>query len=125
MLFSWLVVGELRAREELVGIAQLALVFPALSFLLVGGVVADRLDRRRLLVGLQLAAGALTAALAVTVWAGALTFWLVIAFALTIGTVSAFGFPARDALLYDVSGENLLRAVTGITLIQFIGSTPL
>ena len=50
VLFSWLVVGELRAREELVGVAQLALVLPALLFLLLGGAVADRLDRRRLLV---------------------------------------------------------------------------
>jgi MFS family permease len=121
VLFSWLVVGELQAREELVGLAQLALVLPALSFLLIGGAVADRLDRRRLLVGLQLTACALAAALTVAVWAGALTFSLVIAFALTMGTVSAFSFPARDALLYDVAGENLMRAVTGITLIQFIG----
>jgi len=121
VLFSWLVVGELQAREELVGLAQLALVFPALCFLLIGGVVADRLDRRRLLVGLQIAACALASALAVAVWAGALTFSLVIAFALTMGTVSAFSFPARDALLYDVAGKNLLRAVTGIMLVQFIG----
>jgi MFS family permease len=121
VLFSWLVVGELRAREELVGFAQLALTFPALFFLLVGGAVADRVDRRRLLVGLQLAAGGLAAALAAAVWAGALSFSLVIAFALTMGTVSAFGFPARDALLYDVAGANLMRAVTAITLIQFVG----
>ena len=121
VLFSWLVVGELQASEELVGLAQMALVFPALSFLLIGGAVADRLDRRRLLVGLQVAACALAAALAVAVWAGALTFSLVIAFALTMGTVSAFSFPARDALFYDVAGKNLLRAVTGIMLVQFIG----
>jgi MFS family permease len=121
VLFSWLVVGELQAREELVGIAQLALTFPALFFLLIGGAVADRVDRRRLLVGLHLAAGSLAAALAAAVWAGALSFSLVIAFALTIGTVSAFSLPARDALLYDVAGRNLMRAVTGITLIQFVG----
>jgi MFS family permease len=121
VLFSWLVVGELQAREELVGIAQLALMFPALFFLLIGGVVADRVDRRRLLTGLQLAAGGLAAALAAAVWAGALSFSLVIGFALTMGTVSALSFPARDAMLYDVAGENLMRAVTGITLIQFIG----
>jgi len=121
VLFSWLVVGELRASEELVGIAQMALMFPALFFLLIGGAVADRVDRRRLLVWLQLAAGGLAAALAAGVWAGALSFSLVIAFAVTMGTVSALAFPARDALLYDVAGSNLMRAVTGITLIQFIG----
>jgi MFS family permease len=121
VLFSWLVVGELQAREELVGIAQLALMFPALFFLLIGGAVADRVDRRRLLTGLQLAAGGLAAALAAAVWAGALSFSLVIGFALTMGTVSALSFPARDAMLYDVAGDNLMRAVTGITLIQFVG----
>jgi MFS family permease len=121
VLFSWLVVGELRASEELVGVAQLALMFPALFFLLIGGAIADRVDRRRLLVCLQLAAGGLAAALAAVVQAGALSFSLVIAFAVTMGTVSALAFPARDALLYDVAGVNLMRAVTGITLIQFIG----
>ena len=96
-------------------------MFPALFFLLIGGAVADRVDRRRLLVGLQLAASGLALALAAAVWAGALSFSLVIAFALSMGTVSALAFPARDALLYDVAGKNLMRAVTGITLIQFIG----
>ena len=121
VLFSWLVVGELRAREEQVGLAQLALVFPALFFLLIGGALADRVDRRRLLAGLQLTAGGLALGLAAAVWAGALSFSLVIVFALSMGTVSALAFPARDALLFDVAGKNLLRAVTGITLIQFIG----
>jgi len=121
VLFSWLVVGELQAREELVGVAQLALVLPALLFLLPGGAVADRLDRRHLLVGLQLAACGLAAALGAAVWAGALTFSLVIAFALSMGTVAAFSFPARDALLNDVAGKNLMRAVTVIVLTQFMG----
>ena len=121
VLFSWLVVGELQAREELVGIAQMALMFPALFFLLIGGAIADRVDRRRLLVCLQLAAGGLAAALAAAVQVGALSFSLVIVFAVAMGTVSALAFPARDALLYDVAGSNLMRAVTGITLIQFIG----
>ena len=121
VLFSWLVVGELQASEERVGLAQLALMFPALFFLLIGGAVADRVDRRRLLVGLQLAAGGVAAALAAAVWAGALGFPLVIAFAVTMGTISALSFPARDALLYDLAGTSLMRAVTGITLIQFIG----
>ena len=62
VLFSWLVVGELRAREELVGLAQLALVVPALLFVVLGGAVADRLDRRHLLVGLHIAAGGLAVA---------------------------------------------------------------
>lgn len=121
VLFSWLVVGELQASEERVGLAQLALMFPALFFLLIGGAVADRVDRRRLLVGLQLAAGGLAGALAAAVWAGALGFPLVIAFAVAMGTVSALSFPARDALLYDLAGTSLMRAVTGITLIQFVG----
>jgi MFS family permease len=121
VLFSWLVVGELHAREELVGVAQLALVLPALLFLLLGGAVADRQDRRHLLVALHGVAGVLAVVLAGVVWTGALTFWLVLAFALAMGTVSAFSFPARDALLADVAGGNLMRAVTGVTLTQFVG----
>jgi hypothetical protein len=44
---------------------------------------------------------------------------LLIAYALCIGTVSAFVMPARDALLSEVAGENMMRAVTAMTLVQW------
>lgn len=119
VLFSWLIVGELQAPAERVGTAQMALVVPALFFLLIAGATADRVDRRRLLIVLHLLAGGLMLALSAAVGAGLLSYPLVIGYALVMGTLAAFVFPARDALLSDVAGSNLMRAVTGVTLMQF------
>ena len=119
VLFSWLVVGELEERAELVGGAMLALVLPSLLFLLAGGQVGDRVDRRWLLLGLHVLASGLAFSLAFAVGAGAFSYFTLLGFAFAMGTVQAFAFPARDALLYDVSGSNLMRAVTGATLSQF------
>src|SRR5882672_12381292 len=50
VLFSWLVVGVLHAKAEWVGITQSAMMLPSLLLILLGGAVADRYDRRTLLI---------------------------------------------------------------------------
>src|SRR5947209_19879968 len=47
VLFAWLLVGELHQDSQWVGTAQMCQTLPALLFLLLGGLIADRLDRRR------------------------------------------------------------------------------
>jgi MFS family permease len=59
VLFSWLVVGELRAEPRWVGIAQSASMVPSFLLILLGGAIADRVDRRRLLVWLHCGAALL------------------------------------------------------------------
>ncbi len=119
VLFSWLIVGELGAPAEWVGAAHFSLVIPGLVFLLIGGATADRVDRRRLLIGLHGVAAGIIAGLAAIVGLGWLSFPVLVGYALLMGTVSAFVLPARDALLTDVAGRNMMRAVVGVTLIQF------
>lgn len=119
VMFSWLVVGELRASPEWVGIAQTSTMLPAIALLLVGGAAADRLDARRLLAGLHLAAALPVALLAVAVGAGALSIGGLIAYGVAMGVVMAFSNPARDSLLSRVAGEDVMRAVTGATIVQF------
>jgi MFS family permease len=86
--------------------------------LLFGGVTADRYDRRVLLVGLHGLAGVVALALAAAVWMGELSFPLVLVIAVLMGSIQAFVFPARDALLGQVAGSNILKAVAGATLVQ-------
>ena len=120
VLFSWLVVGVLQAEAEWVGIAQSALMLPSILLVLLGGVIADRSDRRSLLLWLHVAASVLSGCLVVIVANGWLSMTLLIAYALGMGTVQAFVMPARDALLSDVAGANVLRAVAGMTLTQWL-----
>jgi predicted MFS family arabinose efflux permease len=121
VLFAWLVVGVLRESPAWIGTAQMFLMLPSLLFLLVGGVAADRLDRRRLLIALHTAAAGAALALAIATATGHLSLRLVVIYALAWGTIWTFALPARDALLSEVAGANMLRAVTGVTLAQFAG----
>ncbi len=119
VIFSWLVVGELRAAPSWVGTAQMAQILPAALFVVVGGAVADRGDRRRLLAACHLAAAVLVLGLAAVVQAGRLGLPLLIAYAFLFGTLHAVALPIREALLYQVGRRDLSRAVTATTLVQF------
>jgi MFS family permease len=119
VLFSWLVVGVLHAKAEWVGIAQSAMLLPSLVLILLGGAVADRHDRRTLLIALHLIATLLSASLVAAVASGKLSLSVLLVYALSMGSVQAFVMPARDALLSEVAGPNLMRAVTGLTLTQW------
>jgi len=119
VVFSWLLVGELREDADRVGFAQMCLVLPSLLFLLPGGLLADRSDLRRVTLGVQASAALASAALAAAVGLGWLSLPLLAAYALVWGTIQAFNGPARDALLSHVAGGDLLRAITGLTLAQF------
>jgi MFS family permease len=119
VLFSWLVVGVLQASAEWVGITQSAMMLPSVVLLFVGGAVADRHDRRNLLIGLHLSATVLSVSLFLIVMSDSLSLPLLIAYALGMGSVQAFVMPARDSLLSEVAGKNLLRAVTGMNIAQW------
>jgi MFS family permease len=118
LVFQWLVVDTLQERPARVGLAQTAALLPSVVLLLVGGATADRVDRRRLLVWLHVAAAALFLGVAGVAAAGLLTYELLIGFALALGSVTAFGLPARDGQLWDVAGGSLSRAVVGANVTQ-------
>ncbi|MEE8559068.1 MAG: MFS transporter [Myxococcota bacterium] len=119
VLFSWLVVGELRLAPTRVGLAQTFLSLPSLLGLLFGGVVADRQDRRMILIVIYAVCVAVVAGMSAVVQSGHLTFQAVLIFATTMGIAQAFHTPAQEALLGDVAGKDLMRSVTGRGLVQF------
>lgn len=84
------------AQVGLVGIAQ-AVALIVLSPL--GGVVADRMDRKRLLQLSQAAALVVSAALAAVTLAGAATTWMVVLSSLLATAAATFDQPARQALI--------------------------
>lgn len=122
VLFSWLVVGELREGPQWVGAAQTFQTLPSLLFLLLGGVVADRSNRRRLLLSLHAVASLSALAMSGLVASGSLGLALLIGYGVVWGSVQAFASPARDVYISEVAGPNLMRAVTGVTLATFAAS---
>jgi MFS family permease len=122
VLYSWLVLGELRADAEWVGTAQMFQSLPALLFLLVGGATADRYDRRRVLLVLHVAAATAAGMMGLVVASGGLGMGVLLVYGLCWGSTQAFAQPARDAVISDVAGGDLMRAITAATLIQFVAS---
>ena len=119
VLFSWIVVGELQASGEWVGIAQTSTLLPGMVLWMVAGALADRWDPRRLLITLHILGAIPVALLAFLSHRGWVDLPLLVGFGLTVGTIGALTLPARDTLLTRVAGDDLMRAVTTMTAAQF------
>ncbi|RPA02495.1 MFS transporter [Gordonia sp. OPL2] len=109
---AWLVL-TLSGSASVLG---LIVALQALPVLLLGpyaGVIADRVDRRRLMIILQSVMGVLAAVLAVLTVGGWVQIWQVAGLALLLGLNNAFENPARQAFIHQIVGESLIRnAVT-------------
>jgi MFS family permease len=98
------------------GLARLA---PLLLLGLFGGVVADRIDRRRLLIGTELTLGVLALVLALWTYAGLRHAWPIYLVSVLSGVVGSFDGPARQALLPGlVPAEHLNSAIALDALAQ-------
>jgi hypothetical protein len=90
------------------GIVLLAREIPIIVFLLLGGVFADRLPRRAILVGCDLLKGSAQAATAVVLFAGAANVWNVGLLQAVFGVAAAFSRPATTGIVKEaVSDERL------------------
>jgi MFS family permease len=121
VLFAWLAAIVLHMDAFAVGLAQVALMAPAILFLPLGGMVADRGNARRLLLRYHFLYALPPLALLGLLSMGVLSYPLLIAYGLAAGSIGAFAVPTRDALLPAVAGGNLPRAVALATALQFVG----
>jgi MFS family permease len=78
-----------------------------------GGVLADRVEKRRLLIGTQAASGLLALVLGAVTAFGVVELWMIYALALALGAVNAIDNPARRAFVAEMVGtEHLSNAVS-------------
>jgi MFS family permease len=80
----------------------IAMTIPTIAFLLVGGVLSDRFDRRRLMLVADLARGLAVGVLALLAATGLLELWHVVVLVALYGTGGAFFGPAFDAITPEV-----------------------
>jgi MFS family permease len=98
----------------------LALQFlPTLLFGLYGGVVADRVDKRRLLLVTQSCSAVLAGVMAVLVLTDAVNLPLVFAFAGLLGTSNAFDTPTRQAFVVEMVGPDLVPNAVALNSVTF------
>jgi MFS family permease len=78
-----------------------------------GGVVADRFDKRRILVATQSVSASLALALGVLAATGAVRLWMVYVLAFLLGLVNLVDMPTRQAFVMEMVGpENVANAVS-------------
>jgi MFS family permease len=80
----------------------IAMTVPTIAFLLLGGVVSDRMDRRRVMLGADVTRGVAVGALAVLSLTGAIELWHIVALVAVYGAGAAFFGPAFDSIVPDV-----------------------
>ena len=78
VLFPWLIVVELQETAERLGLAQMSSQLPGLCLILVGGLLADRLDARKILMAIHCLACLPALGLAMMLYHGQLTFGVMI-----------------------------------------------
>lgn len=109
---DWLVLS-LTGSPLAVGITTAMQFLPMLLLGLWGGVLADRLPKRRLLIATQGAMGLLAVGLAVLTISGAVTAGYVYVFALLLGLVTVVDNPTRQAFVSEmVPAKDLANAVS-------------
>jgi DHA3 family tetracycline resistance protein-like MFS transporter len=92
-------------------IVGIAMTVPTVAFLLVGGVVSDRRDRRLVMAWADALRAVAVGTLAVLVLSGSLRFWELVLLVAVYGVGTAFFTPAFEAIVPDlVPSEDLPRA---------------
>jgi MFS family permease len=94
------------------GIVSAFQFLPVLLFSLLGGVVADRVPKRVLIICTQTASMLLALVLGLLTWQHVVQIWHVYLLAFLLGTVNAFDMPARQAFVVEMVGrEDLMNAI--------------
>ena len=109
---AWLVL-QITGSAVALGVTVALQFTPVLLVGAWGGLVADRVDKRRLLVGTQAAAGVLALLLGAVTALGVVQLWMIFALALGLGAVNALDNPARRAFVVEMVGtEHVSNAVS-------------
>jgi MFS family permease len=105
---SWLVL-TLTGSATTLGVIIALQTLPVLVLGPYGGVIADRVDKRRLMVILQIAMGVQALVLGVLTITGAVRLWEIGALAALLGLNNAFENPARQSFMLEMVGPESLR----------------
>jgi MFS family permease len=92
---------------------------PYMAFSLFGGVLADRMDRRRILLGSQFVQMGSATLLVILVLTGAVHVWMILVLSFVVGCAQSFGGPAYQALVPTLVERGDLPNAIALNSIQF------
>lgn len=109
---SWLVL-VLTKDAFLLGLVAALQFLPVLIFSLYGGVIADRLPKRRVLILTQSAAAVQAFVLFILAATGVVQVWHIMILALCLGVINALDMPTRQAFVSEmVNRDDLMNAIS-------------
>ena len=115
---AWLA-WSLTHAVSAVALVTIAANAPTFAVTLIGASYADRYDRRRLMIGTDLARGALVAVAALLLALGLLHFALLVVVAAVLAAIGAPFTPARNALVARIAPPDALVTANGLLQVSF------
>jgi len=115
---GWLVL-QLTNSAFWLGLDAFMATIPGFFLTLLGGVFADLVDRRRLLIYTQIVAGVAALGLATLVWTGLVNRWMVLGFSFVTGCCMALASPSYLAMTFDLVGREDLANAVALNSSQF------
>src|SRR6516162_1559748 len=121
MAQSWVMSG-LTTKAILLGLVNFAAGLPALILAPIAGSLADRLDKRKILVATQIAQIIFAVALGFLVMSGHIRVWHIIFFALLLGIAFSYEMPAISALVPELVTRDEIAPAIALDRAVFHGS---
>ena len=118
---SWLVY-RLTGSALLLGAVGFASQIPVFLFATLGGITADRFNRRHIVIGTQVASMLLAFILAALTLSHKVQVWHVFVLASFLGVVNAFDIPGRQSFLVDMVGKDDLMNAIALNSSMFNGA---
>lgn len=115
---GWLVL-ELTGSGLGLGLVTALQWLPVLLFGAWAGVLADRFEKRKLLIFTNVVGGALSLLLGILTVTGVVTLWMVIAIALLLGLATAVDNPARQTFSLEMVGRSRLTNAVSLNTATF------
>src|ERR1035437_2171580 len=101
---SW-VVYTMTHSAFMLGLTMFALLFPRFLFSLLGGIVADRYNRYKILLITQIASMLQAVGLAILTLANHYTVWELLGLSAILGVINAFDSPTRQPLVHEMIND--------------------
>lgn len=117
MAMAWLL-KELTESPYYLGLLAVSKVAPLILFALLGGVVTDRVDRRKLLITCLLGAAFISIVLLVLVRTGAIAPWHIIVAGALGSVLTGFNHPARAAIIPNLTPKEEWMNATALDTIS-------
>src|SRR3984893_13779920 len=115
---NWMVL-QLTGSAFFLGLDAFLQQLPIMLFTLIGGVLADRRDRRRTLLTSQYIQMTTATTLALLVYFGVVQIWHILLLSFTTGLAQAFGGPAYQSLIPSLVEKKDLPNAVALNSIQF------